>query len=278
MDVPALAPDPSQPGRLTALTAVQAGWAAQLPPEPLAAFRAAQGLVVEPSAAVAAGVSAGRQAEKDLRPASALVEVLLRLSPAPPGEARPPQLRLVGTCRHDALLACTLLRLRGVPARCRCGFATYFQPGKGLDHWITEYRCPDRGRWVRVDTELLGSTVVERPEDLAAGEFLTGGEAWSRYRAGLLDPDVFGVAGTDHAWGVAEIRGNAVRDLAALMGVEMLPWDEWGRLTDSYAGRTGADYDRLVDRVAVACASDDPALIARTYALEDLAVPSHLVG
>ncbi|MCA2211786.1 transglutaminase-like domain-containing protein [Wangella sp. NEAU-J3] len=38
------------------------------------------------------------------------------------------------TCRHFAVLACALLRHRGIPARARCGFATYFQPGKGLDH------------------------------------------------------------------------------------------------------------------------------------------------
>ena len=113
---------------LTTLTALQAGWAAWPPELPLAAYRAAQGLVVEPSDAVAAGLPVQRLAEKDLRPASAVVDVLLRLSPA-----------------------------------CRCGVATYFQPGKGLDHWTTEYRSPDGGRWVRVDTELLGSTSSSGP-------------------------------------------------------------------------------------------------------------------
>nr|WP_245939303.1 hypothetical protein [Actinacidiphila glaucinigra] len=36
-------------------------------------------------------------------------------------------------------MACAFLRARGMGARARCGFATYFVEGRGLDHWITEY-------------------------------------------------------------------------------------------------------------------------------------------
>jgi hypothetical protein len=102
-------------------------------------------------------------------------------------------------------------------------------------------------------------------------------EAWALHRRGAIDPDRFGVAGTEHAWGVAEIRGNAVRDLAALRGVEVLPWDEWGRMEASYQGRTGPDYDELMDRVATTCAAADPGEIARLYGTEDLAVPADLI-
>ena len=31
----------------------------------------------------------------------------------------------------------------------RYGFATYFHPGQGLDHWITEYRDDKDERWVK---------------------------------------------------------------------------------------------------------------------------------
>ncbi|WP_269803231.1 transglutaminase domain-containing protein [Streptomyces sp. Go-475] len=50
---------------------------------------------------------------------------------------RPPEHRVVGTCRHFAILACAFLRARGIPARARCGFGTYCAEGRGLDHWIT---------------------------------------------------------------------------------------------------------------------------------------------
>lgn len=77
--------------------------------------------------------------------------------------------------------------------------------------------------------------------------------------------------------GHAEIRGNTVKDLAALNKEEMLPWDEWGRMEASYGGETGAEYDELVDLIAAVCAADDPSAIAEIYAREDLAVPPELI-
>ncbi len=110
----------------------------------------------------------------------------------------------------------------------------------------------------------------------AAGEFLSGGEAWALCRSGGADPMDFGVPGFAHAWGIAEIRGNAVRDLAALNKVETLPWDAWGRMEASYDGETGPEYDALMDRIAETCARDDPAALTGLYAFEDLAVPAAL--
>ena len=183
---------------------------------------------------------------------------------------------MVGTCRHFALLSCALLRYRGIAARVRCGFATYFQSGQGLDHWITEYQNGD-GRWVRIDSEILGGTVLDHPGDLRPGEFLSGGEAWAALRRGEIDAARFGVYGTGN-WGPAEIRGNAVKDLAALNKVEMLPWDEWGRMTAAYRGETGEDYDELLDEIAAVCAADDPAAVASLYAHDDLRVPAEIIG
>lgn len=208
-------------------------------------------------------------------PVSELIAALLALAPSPLHRASAPENRVVGTCRHFATIACAFLRARGIPSRARCGFGMYFMTGCGTDHWITEYWD---GRWVRVDTEHLGKDYVEHPDDLAPGEFLTGGEAWLRYRQGLVDGQKFGVFGVDHAWGPAEISGNAVRDLAALGKLEMLCWDEWGRMTEAYEGKTGPDYDQLIDEVADACGNDDPAALARLLTMEDLAVPDHLVS
>jgi hypothetical protein len=265
------------PGRLTEVDPTQVWLAAELGDDPVAICQAVQRLVVEPGAAIAAGVAEGRLAERNIRPAHALIDVLTTLARSPLHEPRPPQLRVVGTCRHFAVLSCALLRLRGIPARARCGFATYFVAGKSVDHWIVEYWRASDSRWVRVDAEVVGTNLVADPADLAVDEFLTGGEAWLRHRAESIDPDLFGVAGDDYAWGIGEIRGNAIRDLASLCKVEMLPWDEWGRMTDSYEGKTGAEYDKLMDLVAAACSSNDLATIRAVYATEDLAVPSSMI-
>jgi hypothetical protein len=269
--------DYSHPGPLTHLEPAQVALGAGLARDAASICAAAQALVVEPDDATAAGVPEHRLVERNIRSARALVDVLTALDPRPLHEPRHPQLRVVGTCRHFALLSCALLRLRGIPARARCGFATYFIKGKSVDHWVVEHWRDSDSRWVRVDTEVLGTTLVPDATDLAVDEFLTGGEAWQRHRAGSIDPDSFGVVGVDYAWGIGEIRGNAIRDLASLCKVEMLPWDEWGRMDDSYQGRTGTDYDELIDRVAAACASDDPTTITATYASEDLMVPNHMI-
>ncbi|MFE3174966.1 hypothetical protein ACFXPA_29525 [Amycolatopsis sp. NPDC059090] len=68
-----------------------------------------------------------------------------------------------------------------------------------------------------------------------------------------------------------------MKDLAALNKVETLPWDEWGRMTDAYAGKTGADYDALLDNLADVCASDDLSAVNALYAHEDLRVPETLI-
>jgi hypothetical protein len=258
--------DYAAPGVLTELGDVPLGG---LPDDPVGICRPVHDLVIQPGDAPRDG-----SAENSVRPARDLVARLLELDPAPLDVPRPPERRVIGTCRHFAVLACALLRHRGVAARVRCGFATYFQPGQGLDHWIVEYAGD--GRWVRLDAEILGTRVVDRPEDLRPGQFLTGGEAWAMYRRGELDAATFGVYGTEN-FGPSEIRGNAVKDLAALNKVEMLPWDEWGRMTASYEGRAGAGYDELIDTIAAVTAADDPAAVAALYASEDLAVPAALL-
>jgi len=250
---------------------------AGVPSDPVAIGRIVNGLVIQQVDAEPLGVLAARFEERNIRPAAGIVAALLALNPAPLTTARGPAERAIGTCRDFAVLSTALMRHHGIPARARCGFATYFQKGKGVDHWITEYQGDDDDRWVRIDTEILGRSVLQHPEDVSVGEFLTGGEAWALHRAAFIDSDRFGVWGTEHAWGPAEIRGNAVRDLAALNKVETLPWDEWGRMADSYAGRTGADYDELMDLVAAACEADDPEFAAAVFAHEELTVPAALM-
>ncbi|MDQ1436331.1 MAG: hypothetical protein QOF59_3147 [Actinomycetota bacterium] len=248
-----------------------------LPSDVVGICRIAQSLVIPPDLARAVGIPEERNDEKSIRPANALVARLTELDPTPLHEPRPPQHRVVGTCRDFTVLSCAFLRHRGIPARARCGFARYFEPTEFVDHWVVEYWTPSQARWVRIDSEILGLPFVSTPDDLEPDEFLSGGEAWTLCRETDVDPMRFGVVGAPHAWGIAEIRGNAIRDLAALNKVEMLPWDEWGRMEPSYKGETGADFDALIDTIAATCASNDPSAIRDLYASEDLTVPPTLI-
>lgn len=263
-------------GPLTAIDADVAAALAGVPDDPVELCRAAQGLVVLPDLAAGFGIPEDRHDERSIRGASDVLRRLLELDGAPIDEPRRPDRRVVGTCRHFALLSCAFLRHRGIPARARCGFAGYFVADKYVDHWVTEY-LDASGRWVRVDSEILGFAYVDHPEDLRPGEFLTGGEAWAFLGESGADPADFGVHGVPHAWGIGEVRGNAIRDLAALNKVEMLPWDEWGRMDASYRGDTGPEFDALIGSVAGACSSDDESLLEQTYLTEDLRVPAALI-
>ena len=265
--------DYATPGVFTRLDGVDSGALAGFAADPVGMCLPVHELVIQPRDAQALNLPADRFADNQLRPVEALVRRLLALDPAPLTVAREAGKRVVGTCRHFAVLSCALLRHHGIAARVRCGFATYFQPNQALDHWITEYR--DGARWVRVDSEILGTAVLPHPHELRPGDFLSGGEAWTAYRRGELDASRFGVYGTEN-WGPAEIRGNAVKDLAALNKVETLPWDEWGRMTDAYAGRTGPDYDALLDELAEVCAADDPVAVSALYEHEELRAPDRI--
>jgi hypothetical protein len=268
--------DYAVPGSLTTLDAISAALLEPLGADPAAICFPIHSLFIEASDAEPLGLPPERFATSQIRPAAALVAELLALDPSPLNVAREPANRVVGTYRHFAVLSCALLRHQGIPARVRCGFATYFQPNQGLDHWIIEYRDDNVGRWVRIDSEILGQTVLTHPEDLEPGQFLTGGEAWTAFRKGEIDAATFGVYGTDN-WGAAEIRGNTVKDLAALNEIETLPWDEWGRMTEAYEGTTGPDYDELLDTVAAVCAEDDPTAIAALYERDEFRVPLDLI-
>jgi hypothetical protein len=174
-------------------------------------------------------------------------------------------------------MATAFLRATGVPGRARCGFATYFVPPKKVDHWIVEYWSVDERRWIRIDPEYVDRATPgsARVDDLRRDEFLAAGEAWQLIRSGQEDPGDFGVFGTEN-WGLGEVRGNAMRDLASLVGkVEMLPWDEWGPMEDSYKGKTGDDFDLLMDRLAAATTDADEREQKRIYEL--LAVPAAMI-
>jgi hypothetical protein len=70
--------------------------------------------------------------------------------------AREPSHRMPCVCRHFSTMLCAILREQEVPARARCGFGAYFNPGKFEDHWLCEYWNANQSRWILVDAQLDG--------------------------------------------------------------------------------------------------------------------------
>lgn len=164
---------------------------------------------------------------------------------------RPAERRTFGTCRDYALLLCSMLRQRSVPARVRCGFASYFKPGPYEDHWICEHWLTDEARWVRADAQLdklhcEQLNIAFDCADMPAEAFLTSGEAWHRVRSGAALPDDFG---HDAARGLWFLRVNLHRDALAMINRQTSAWDTW-RSADAQS--TQLDDAELLDCDALA--------------------------
>ncbi|GAA4596392.1 hypothetical protein GCM10023194_68490 [Planotetraspora phitsanulokensis] len=194
------------------------------------------GLIVHEHIAPAYGVELSDEdrGSVHIRPVERLLDRIAGRDDRPLEIAREPDARIAGNCRHFTVLLVALLRAQGVPARARCGFGGYFVAGRFEDHWVCEYWNDARGRWILVDPQIdqrqsgmfpIDFDVTDVPRD----RFLTAGEAWTRCRAGELDPGVFGLSVIGEA-GYWWIAGNLMRDAAALLNVELLPWDSWGAM------------------------------------------------
>lgn len=189
--------------------------------------------------------------ESQIRAVAPMLDRLFAHDGRPLSTARPVEARLVGICRHFTVLLVAILRVLGVPARARCGFASYFNAGRFEDHWVCEYWNAVEERWVLVDAQIdeLQRTVLS-PDfdtlDVPRDRFIVAGDAWAQCRAGEADPSAFGIFAMRGLWFIA---GNLIRDAAALNNMEMLPWDVWGAMARS---DEPLDNDRLAlfDRLA----------------------------
>ena len=224
--------------------------------------RTVQGLVLHIHWADQYGFSPDkeRMKEESLRKVCRQLATMAALDSRPLTEPRPVERRLLGTCRDFTVLLCSMLRSQGVPARARCGFATYGDTERYHDHWVCEYHNEPAGRWVLVDAqidELQRTTIGIEFEpmefdtlDLPEGQFISGGQAWRMCRAGNANPERFGFFPTRH--GLWFVKGSLVRDMLALNKLELLPWDTNG-FTGDYAQHDVLDDDLpLLDRMAEA--------------------------
>lgn len=219
----------TSPGRFAALLE-------PLPDDVAALAAVAQGLIVHEHWAPAYGLNLSDE-DRDtvhIRPMAELLERIVARDDRPLAVPRTPPERLAGNCRTFTVLLVAMLRAKGIPARARCGFGMYFTDGFGEDHWVCEYWNAEASQWMLVDAQIDG---LQRDRllidfdltDVPRDQFLVAGDAWIRYRAGTADPDRFGLSpiGESGAWWIA---GNLMRDAAALLDRELLPWDCWGAM------------------------------------------------
>jgi hypothetical protein len=208
----------------------------------------------------------------NIRPVARMIEEIERCSAKPLRETRAPAERMPCVCWHFSSFIAAILREQGVPARARCGFGAYFNPGRFEDHWVAEYWNTAEHRWVLVDAQLddvqrTTFRVDFDPTDVPHDRFILAADAWRQCRAGRADPDLFGLSSIkEHGlWWIAQ---NLIRDLASLNRVEMLPWDVWGmmpRPTETISDDDGT----FLDRVATLTLGGDDVIAALREIYDD---------
>ena len=195
-----------------------------------------------------------------VRSVKRLLEGTLALNPAPLHYERPGSERLIVDCRSFALLLCAVLRRRGVPARVRCGFASYLEPTHHQDHWVCEFWNGER--WVMEDPDVIR-------HDLSPDDFVTGARAWEKVQAGVVRADAFGFAADLSARGTFAVRLNLLRDAAALCGFESVSGDMWGLALKEEAELTPADREVLGNTARLAQSGDSLLELWRYVATEE---------
>jgi hypothetical protein len=270
----------TQPAGMTSL-GEHAPLVKALPGDPGALAEVLHGLVIHEHMTGGYGVTL---AEADrwtvhVRPAADLLAEIVARDPRPLDVARSPEGRLPVNCRHFTVLEAAMLRAHGTPARARCGFGGYFGTGWFEDHWVCEYWHSGQRRWRLIDAQIDGVQqgwfhtefdLTDVPRD----QFLVGGEAWRRFRSGEADPAKFGLSQLPEAgdWWIA---ANLMRDGAALLNVELLPWDCWGAMPTPQ-DTIGDDLAALFDRLAELTLAPDDNLagLRQLYEDERLRVPA----
>lgn len=139
---------------------------------------------------------------------------------------RLPENKLILTCRFTSILIASLLKIKGIPARVRAGFAPYFNVdgipgGKSDDHWINQYWNEQESKWVTIDVDgSLEDYVKFNLYDIPEGKFDFSADAWLQVRRGEVDGEHFYNAGGYS--GLVAIGWELFYDFHCLMNNEVV--------------------------------------------------------
>lgn len=129
--------------------------------------------------------------------AVSMIAGILRLDGAGFTKNRDVTKRITVSCRQASVLFGAILKVKGIPCRCRAGFMDFGDAGESyMEHWVNEYWDYEESRWVLADVD--GYYEYEprfgySQFDLPRRKFVTASEAWLGLRKGTLDKklDVF---------------------------------------------------------------------------------------
>lgn len=296
----------SRPGELTDLGDFHE-FTRWMSSDPRVIFQVVQGLIMHDMWTERYGVTVHENQKRKICTPSAnaiLVQIqeLNDLSFALP---RNPSDRVIGCCREFSLLAVALFQAKGIPARARSGFALYLAPsGFYEDHWVCEYWNGER--WIAIDPQVdpfqqsvfhnyaLTEEGIDpvykqmilslNPLDVSKQHFINAGIAWNRYRSDEVSALKFGIGADaqeyhlDSLYGAWFIRGQLLRDFAALNKIETVPfltrleenldWKSWRLMSATDDELSDSDLV-LLDKIASFCVDPEGQLEAMNKLFEN---------
>lgn len=131
--------------------------------------------------------------------------------------------RLILTCRFVSILTVSILKSKGIPARCRAGYADYFRDtsGKSVDHWLNQYWLKEENRWVTIDVDgSIEGYLPFDPYDLPENTFDFPAIAWEAVRSGKAKGNHYWDAGGHD--GLDSICWELFHDFHSLMNREVI--------------------------------------------------------
>lgn len=127
--------------------------------------------------------------------ALAMVGELLRLDNRGFKKDRAVEDKIVVTCRYVSVLIASILKSKGIPARCRSGFAAYLLSDISADHWINQYWNEKEKRWINIDADGFFDGLSFSQFDIPDNKFDWAAKTWLDIRAGKHDSNRFVYAG-----------------------------------------------------------------------------------
>lgn len=146
-----------------------------------------------------------------------------------------PNKKLIITCRYVSVLYASILKAKGIPCRCRSGFAPYLYDDQIADHWIVQYYDKNFNKWINVDSQAniknKDFNVCNFPNDA----FIWAADAWLLMRKNKLENKGKYQNGSKH-YGDATFAWSLLMDFHAIFHDEInyvtLPVFLWENHTD----------------------------------------------
>lgn len=142
-----------------------------------------------------------------------------------------PNKKLVITCRYVSVWYASILKAKGIPCRCRSGFAPYIYDDNIVDHWIVQYYDKNFNKWINVDSQANIKAKEFNVCNFSDDKFIWAADVWLDYRKGKLENEERFMNGQKHlgamtfAWALLADFHSLFHDELSYRAMPVFLWD-----------------------------------------------------